>query len=146
MYVVEESHNEWNRNKTDIQNRRNSLQNSIDRTKAKGAKKGWSAEKFDEAAAFQAQYAYDPSTIKSLNPSVKVSSIAAITPGFVRGIRVVNSYPYASGGEYNVASGMVRIDSPIVQLLIVFPNNIGYISFVNNHRYITQLPNIYYKK
>ncbi len=45
MYIVKESQEEWNRNKKDIENRRNILQNDIDKTKAKGAKKGWSSDK-----------------------------------------------------------------------------------------------------
>ncbi|MDE6549645.1 MAG: hypothetical protein K2L22_11675 [Muribaculaceae bacterium] len=48
MYVVKESQEEWKRNKNDIKNRRDRLQSSIDKTKSKGAKKGWSKEKIEK--------------------------------------------------------------------------------------------------
>ena len=101
---------------------------------------------YDEAAAFQAQYAYDPNTVNGLNPNMIVSSIADISPEYVMGIRDSNGMSYAPGGANNVGSVMVRIDSPVEQLLIAFPNHTGYIDFVNSHRYIRHLPNIHYKR
>ena len=239
MYIVEESVDEWNKNKKNIEDQHNKLQNSIDKITAKGERKGWSQEKiaskigdrqervaslnntlstmtilenseqgyslssnlsnsgqtylksdgiinieyhkgsvalfchevthagqfetgdiafnfktgyaylndlYDEASAFQAQYAYDPKTVRGLNPNVSVSSMADISPNYVMGIRDSNGMSYAPGGANNVGSVKIRIDSPVEQLLVAFPNHTGYIDFVNSHRYTKHLPYIYYKR
>lgn len=48
MFIIDENKNEWNRNRTEIENRRDGIQKSIDNIYAKGAEKGWSQDKIDK--------------------------------------------------------------------------------------------------
>lgn len=102
---------------------------------------------FDEVAAYQAQFAYSPSSVSGLTSSSTANSFGTITPAWVQGITLNNgSTPYASGGKYNVGIAPVSINTNRDGLITAYPHLSGTLSSLPATFLLRNLPSIYYKR
>ncbi|MBO5444049.1 MAG: RHS repeat-associated core domain-containing protein [Muribaculaceae bacterium] len=100
----------------------------------------------DEISAYQAQFAFEPKSLRNLNPSENIANYSQINDSWVKGIIVDSVNIYTPASPYNVGYGNVRIDSPIVFLGFAYRSNNNYMDYIRKINNVKQLPHIYYKK
>ncbi len=94
---------------------------------------------YDEVAAYKAQFAYDPS-------SVKASSFDAITPQWVQGIVTsTGDKLYAPGGSANTGVAPLNVNSKRADFLRAYPNNPAIQRLPKNFS-VKSIPNLIYKE
>lgn len=96
---------------------------------------------FDEVNAYKAQYAYDPSSVSSLNSTSVANSFNTISDTWVKGLLGGNYY--VPGGKANTGLVPLNIYSTKNDIVKAFPG-IGNIPF--DYTYKDSFKNIYYKK
>ena len=79
---------------------------------------------YDEVAAYQAQYAYSPSSIATLVPGQFINSVNGITSSWVQSIWTKDGYIYAPNGKNNMGIYPVGIFSSPDQLNQAYPQQI----------------------
>lgn len=99
----------------------------------------------DEVFAYQAQFAYDPSSISGLTSISKANSFGAITPQWVQGITTsTGQQPYAPGGYANTAVGPLNVNSKKADFIRAYPNNPAMRNLPQNFS-IKSIPTAIYK-
>lgn len=97
---------------------------------------------YDEVAAYKAQYAFNPWSVKNLSSSSSVHCSLDITPLWVQGLKKGGITPYVPGGAYNTGIVPVNIDSPAATLMRAYP---GLHELPANYT-LRSNPRIYYKR
>jgi hypothetical protein len=101
---------------------------------------------YDEVAAYQAQFAYSPSSVSGLTSTSVASSFGTITPAWVQGItKIDGTTPYARGGDYNTGIISVNINSTKAELKQAYPYDIG-LKLMPDTFTLRNFPYTYYKR
>lgn len=77
---------------------------------------------WDEAAAYQAQFAYSPSSVSRLSSSHVANSFSSITPNWVKNITAKDGKIYGPGGDANTGQSPIDIMSTRALLMKAYPN------------------------
>ncbi len=112
---------------------------------------------FKEAEAYRTQYAYDPSSVIGIQSLAGVSSMADITPEWVRSIfkvehmnasgNVAIHRPYSQpNGEFNTGSTKVTMETTRDGLINAYPTQRGALQNMSEDYTLRDLPGVYYKK
>ncbi len=102
---------------------------------------------FDEVASYQAQYAYDPSSVSGLTSSSVANSFSTITPAWVQGITLsTGDKLYAPGGTANTGITPVNINTNRAGLIAAYPHQAAILGTQPVDFTLKSLPSIYYKK
>ena len=98
---------------------------------------------YDEVAAYRAQYAYDPQSVKGINPINDPRGLGYITAPWVQGIfDPVDGKIYAPGGAANMGIYPININSTKEDLLKAYPNLVK----ETLPESVKQIPNLKYKR
>ncbi len=101
---------------------------------------------YDEAAAYKAQFGYDPSSVSGLTSTSVANSFGSITTQWVQGIQEANgNRPYAPGGTANTGLTPVNINSNRNALMQAYPNASGVLGGLSESFRLQDTPGIYYK-
>ncbi|WP_053337435.1 RHS repeat-associated core domain-containing protein [Microscilla marina] len=103
---------------------------------------------FDEADAYQAQFAYSPSSVSQLSSIHTANSFKKITASWVQGITTSNNkQPYKPGGSANTAGVRLSINSKRDDLIKALPRYKDMLmKYPANTNILFFLKGTYYKK
>jgi RHS repeat-associated protein len=99
---------------------------------------------FDEVAAYQAQFAYSPSSVSDLTSTSVANSFGTITPAWVQGL--AGGTLYVPGGTANTGIAPLNINSTRTDFINAYPNNPTIRALPTNFILRTSYTNIYYKR
>ncbi|WP_302305011.1 hypothetical protein [Culturomica massiliensis] len=99
---------------------------------------------YDEIAAYQAQFAYDPGSISGLSSTYVAKSFNAITPAWVQGL--AGGSLYVPGGNANTGIESLNINSTRADFIKAYPNSFSVKQLPKDYILKNSYPTIYYKK
>ena len=102
---------------------------------------------YDEIAAYQAQFAYDPGSISGLSSTHVANSFGAITPSWVQGLKdATGAMPYTVASSANTGLIPININSTRDAFIQAYPWNVLSFRGLPANYNIKSLPKIYYKR